>query len=292
METKTVLITGGLGYIGSHLAYSLIKQDYKVVIIDNKYNNYVDNIPGADIFIADICDTTYLKSIFDYYKIDCVIHLASLKNIRESESQYIKYYNQNITMLTSLLSASNCKNIIFMSSASVYNEGTCSILDKPAPKSVYGKTKLVCEQILEDVYNHDTEYNITTLRLFNPIGYSFKGIQQGSNLLDIVVQVLKGDRPYLTAYGNGTMVRDYIYIEDVVNYIITCISNKGYTLTNVGTGVGYTVNDIISLLPSTLPTKYTDKINTYESSTLVSDKGVPTTKNLKDIIKEILECNA
>lgn len=290
MEHKTILITGGLGYIGSHLAYALLQKGYKVIIVDNKINNYVDEVKGAQTYIFDCRNAKLLKDIFDYYKIDYVIHLASLKSIKESEENPALYYDYNIACLTSLLRASNCKNITFASSASVYGDPTekCKITDKLNPKNVYAKTKVICEEILKDIYTHNKEYNINILRYFNPIGYQFKGVQKGNNLLDIICQVATKQRKYLVLYNNGNDIRDYIYIGDLINATILNLSNKGLHIKNIGTSIGASVNDILNLFTVPIPT-----IDGGERSCdvpfLVSCDSCATTKNLKDIITEVID---
>lgn len=283
----TILITGGLGYIGSHLAYTLLQMGYKVIIVDNKINNYVDEVIGAQTYIFDCRTTWLLKDIFNYYKIDYVIHLASLKSIKESEENPALYYDYNVACLTSLLRASNCKNITFSSSASVYEESKekCKISSILNPKSVYGKTKLICENILKDIYDHDKEYNINILRYFNPIGYKFKGKQKGNNLLDIITQVLRNERKYLFVYNNGEDVRDYIYIEDLVNETINNLDNKGFTIKNIGTGIGTSTNEIVSLFPN-LPTIYGEKRH-FDNPYLVSYEKTKISKSIEEIIVEI-----
>lgn len=291
MEHKTILITGGLGYIGTHLSKALIEKGYRVVIVDNKSNNYVDDIPEAEIYTFDMRDTNYLKSIFDYHKIDYVIHLAALKSVKESEEKPALYYSHNLGCLTSLMDASNCKNIIFASSASVYGNvrhTKCGVKDELDPVSIYGKTKAIGELLLEDLYLHDSSYKITILRYFNPIGYQYPGIQKGKNLVDLICQTIRGERDSFTKYNNGEDVRDYIYIGDLVNFTIENLESKGYSVFNVGSGVGYSTNDIISAFNRQFTVVDGGK-REIDVPYLVAEAGVPTTKTLQEIIEEALQ---
>jgi UDP-glucose 4-epimerase len=283
-KIKTILITGGLGYIGSHLTLYLLSLGYDVIIIDNKTNNYVDDIPGARIYIGNILSTTLLKKIFKYHEIDCVIHLAALKNINESQKKFTKYYDVNVIGTLSLISASNCKNIIFASSASVYgNKRTkCSIDSKVKPQNIYAKTKYISEQGLKKLNGH----NVTILRIFNPIGFQFKGNLNGANIMDNICKSMIYTQP-LIIHNQGKDIRDYVYIGDVVKEIESCINNTGFNIRNVGTGIGTTTNELVQMFPEVMDLVEYDK--SRKPIKVVSTDKIETSKTLPEIVCEVKE---
>lgn len=281
---KTILITGGLGYIGSHLALRLLSNNYNVVIIDNKSNNYVDDISGAKVYIGDVQNQRPLKDIFENHNIDCVIHLAALKNIRESEKNLNLYYDVNVLGTFSLILESHCKNIIFASSASVYGHSKfkCSVRSKLKPDNNYAKTKVISERDL----NQLDDYNITILRIFNPIGFKFKGNSKSANLIDKICDSIKNKKE-LIVYNQGKDVRDYIYIDDLISEICKCINNKGFKIKNIGTGIGTETSQIIEMFPEIKTFIKYDESNSPIK--LVSKNKIKSTKTLPEVIKEIKE---
>jgi len=283
-KIKTILITGGLGYIGSHLTLYLLSLGYDVIIIDNKTNNYVDDIPGARIYIGNILSTALLKKIFKYHTIDCVIHLAALKNINESQKKFTKYYDVNVIGTLSLISASNCKNIIFASSASVYGNKRvkCSIDSKVKPQNIYAKTKYISEQGLKTLNG----YNVTILRIFNPIGFQFKGYLNGANIMDNICKSMIYTQP-LIIHNQGKDIRDYVYIGDVVKEIESCINNTGFNIKNVGTGIGTTTNELVQMFPEVMDLVEYDK--SRKPIKVVSADTIETSKTLLEIICEVKE---
>jgi UDP-glucose 4-epimerase len=279
---KTILITGGLGYIGSHLIFNLLSYQHDIIVLDNKSNNYVDEIQGTTTYIGDLNDVQLLQKIFKKHSIDCIIHLAAKKSVEESKTHSLDYYIENVSNTLNLLKYSNCKNIIFASSASVYGDNDCChITSTLHPNNPYAQTKVMCEQILKDIY--DSTYNITILRIFNPIGYVFNG-KLGENLLDKICRAIQDKSP-LTIFNQGNDVRDFIYIEDVVRVIIKSIDNCGFNICNVGTGQGTSTNEILSYFP-----EIKDLIvynSTNHSTKLISDVKTKNTRPISETIDHI-----
>ena len=272
-----ILVTGGLGYIGSHTVLELLADGHNVVIIDNLSNAKIEVLDklkflsGKDIkfYLGDILDKEILRKIYKENHIDLVIHFAGLKAVGESVKVPLKYYDNNISGTVSLLEVmqeNNCKNIIFSSSATVYGMQKEFPIKETAPlnepTNPYGKTKLFIEYILKDVYNADKSWNIILLRYFNPIGAHSSGLigeePNGipNNLMPYITQVAFGKREILSVFGNdydtkdGTGVRDYIHVVDLAKgHALACHrieQNKGLDIYNLGTGIGYSVLDIVN----------------------------------------------
>lgn len=275
-EGAMILITGGTGYIGSHTAVKLLEQNEEIIILDNLYNSkeeVLDNIvtittKKPKFYETDLLDMNYLEKIFQENKIHCVIHFAGLKAVGESVAEPLKYFNNNIAGTINLLMTMkkyNCKKIIFSSSATVYGTTQIMPLTENSPLGVtnpYGRTKLVIEDMLRDLYTSDNEFGIVLLRYFNPIGAHKSGLigenPNGipNNLMPFICKVAKGELPQLNVFGNdydtvdGTGVRDYIHVEDlatghVKSYDKIKLANGIYTY-NLGTGNGYSVLEVIN----------------------------------------------
>ena len=271
-----ILVTGGAGFIGSHTVVELQQAGYDVVVMDNLSNssekslNRVEEITGKVVkfYKADILDKEALERIFEAESIDACIHFAGLKAVGESVAKPWEYYNNNITGTLTLLEVMkrhNCKNIIFSSSATVYGDPVEIPITENCPKgqctNPYGWTKSMLEQILMDIQKADNEWNIVILRYFNPIGAHKSGrIGENpngipNNLLPYVTQVAVGKLPQLGVFGNdydthdGTGVRDYIHVVDLalghVKALKKIEEKAGLCLYNLGTGVGYSVLDIV-----------------------------------------------
>lgn len=270
-----VLITGGTGYIGSHTIVELLGNDRDVVVMDNFSNSKpvvldrLKEITGKSIrfYKADMLDRDSMEIIFRENKIDSCIHFAGLKAVGESVEQPLRYYYNNLTgtlRLCELMSEYGAKRIVFSSSATVYGKPERVPIKEDFPLSTenpYGETKLIIERILSDLYNADNEWSVTILRYFNPagahrsgrIGEDPRGIP--NNLMPYITQVAEGRLPYLNVYGNdydtpdGTGVRDYIHITDLAQAHLKALdyvsSHKGVEYFNIGTGVGYSVLDIV-----------------------------------------------
>ena len=271
-----ILVTGGAGFIGSHTCVELLDAGYEVVVVDNLYNSSkkslerVEQITGKKVtsYEADILDRDAMNTIFDKEKIDSVIHFAGLKAVGESVAKPIEYYYNNITgtlVLCDVMRSHGVKNIVFSSSATVYGDPAFIPITEECPKgkitNPYGQTKGMLEQVLEDIYVSDPEWNVILLRYFNPIGAHKSGLigedPKGipNNLVPYVAQVAIGKRPVLGVFGNdydtpdGTGVRDYIHVVDLAKGHVAAIrkleEKKGVLIYNLGTGKGYSVLDVV-----------------------------------------------
>ena len=274
--TEKILVTGGAGFIGSHTCIELLNNGNEVVVVDNLYNankkslEVVERVTGKKVtfYEADIRDEAKLDEIFEKEgNIFGVIHFAGLKAVGESCQLPLKYYDNNVagtTTLCRVMEKHNCKNIIFSSSATVYGDPHALPIKEDFPLSVtnpYGRTKLILEEILGDVYAADNEWNVVLLRYFNPIGAHKCGdIGEDptgipNNLLPYVMQVAVGKLEKVNVFGDdfdthdGTGVRDYIHVVDLARGHVAALKKlekgSGLSKYNLGTGVGYSVLDII-----------------------------------------------
>ena len=253
-----VLVTGGLGFIGSHTVVELLNEGYEVVVIDNLSNASIDvidkikKITGKDIIFyeEDVCDIEALEKIFTENQIDAVIHFAGFKAVGESVAKPIMYYENNLIStlhLCEVMQKYNCKKLIFSSSATVYGDPEklpltedCKVGGTTNP---YGTSKLMIEQILKDIVVSDSEFTPIVLRYFNPIGAHESGLigekPNGipNNLMPYIARVASGELEILSVFGDdyntsdGTGVRDYIHITDLANGHIKAIN---YVIDNVG----------------------------------------------------------
>lgn len=272
---KTILVTGGAGFIASHTCLELLENGYRVIALDNLSNSNKKSLEvvqeltqkSLTFYEGDVRDVTLLKEIFEKESIDAVIHFAGLKAVGESSIIPLEYYDNNIGGTLTLLKIMKeyaCKNIIFSSSATVYGNPHKVPIQENFPLSVtnpYGRTKLMLEEILTDLYHSDNEWNIVLLRYFNPIGGHESGdlgedpTGTPNNLVPYVTQVAVGKLPYVRVYGNdyetpdGTGVRDYIHVVDLAKGHTAALQKlepeSGLSIYNLGTGIGYSVLDII-----------------------------------------------
>ena len=272
----TVLVTGGMGYIGSHTCVELLQQGMDVVIIDNLVNSSaeagkrIEQITGRSVtfYEADVRDRVKLDEIFTRHSIDCVIHFAGLKAVGESVEMPLEYYDNNLGSTITLceaMRAHGVKNIIFSSSATVYsgdNEMPLYETSKTGScTNPYGWTKYMCEQILRDYAKTDPEWAVILLRYFNPVGAHPSGLigedPKGipNNLMPYISQTAIGKFEYLRVFGgdydtpDGTGVRDYIHVVDLAKGHVAAIAymdeHKGESVFNLGTGTGYSVLDMV-----------------------------------------------
>lgn len=276
--TKTILTTGGAGFIGSHITLELLASGYQVVVFDNLSNSSAKSIErvgrlsnGSPTFVeGDIRDTAALDALFSNHKIDAVIHLAGLKAVGESVSQPQLYYDVNVAGSTALFNAMlrhDVKHAVFSSSATVYGEPEIMPMDESTPTgpvNPYGATKLMVEQILSDITNIGPGWRSMVLRYFNPVGAHHSG-QIGEdplgfpdNLFPFIAQVATGRREKLQIFGDdyktpdGTAIRDYIHVMDLarghvkaIDYLLSKKSEDNSTpVVNLGTGTGSSVKEV------------------------------------------------
>ena len=271
-----ILVTGGVGFIGSHTVVELQNAGYDVVILDNLCNaspkviDRIEAITGkkAPFYKVDIRDRKGLEEIFAKEKIDSCIHFAGLKAVGESVQKPLEYYDNNISGTLNLLEVmreNGCKNIIFSSSATVYGDPAFVPITEECPKGVctnpYGWTKSMLEQIMTDMQKADPEWNVVLLRYFNPIGAHKSGTMGENpngipnNLMPYITQVAVGKRAELGVFGDdydtpdGTGVRDYIHVVDLaighVKALKKIEENAGLCIYNLGTGRGYSVLEVV-----------------------------------------------
>ena len=270
----TILVTGGLGYIGSHSCVALAQAGYALAIVDNLVNSkrmVFDRLreiaPAASMTFhqADVCDAAALERIFSQAPIDAVIHFAGLKAVGESVEKPLLYYANNVGGTVELLEAMarhSVRRMVFSSSATVYGEPQQLPIPEShrlAPANPYGKTKLVVEHLLADFAVSDPRFHYAALRYFNPTGAHASG-RLGedpngipSNLFPYVSQVAIGRRPALRVWGSdyptpdGTGVRDYIHVVDLAEGHVAALAylerGKPSLTVNLGTGRGYSVLD-------------------------------------------------
>jgi UDP-glucose 4-epimerase len=269
-----ILLTGGAGYIGSHIAVALLDAGLDVVAVDNLSNSNsaslerIRAICGRSVIFrhADIRNEEAIYQILRAHDVTAVIHLAGLKAVGESSAQPITYYDNNVvgTMrLVSAMTRASVKTLVFSSSATVYGTPAYLPLDEKhpvAPINPYGRTKYFIEEILKDLHGSDKDWRIAILRYFNPVGAHESGLigedplDVPNNLLPIVAQVAIGRRPKVHVWGNdydtpdGTGIRDYIHVVDLASGHLSALSQlrqPGLLTVNLGTGSGSSVMDVI-----------------------------------------------
>lgn len=273
---KNILVTGGMGFIGSHTVIQLMEAGYNPIIVDNLCNskpevlNRIEKISGKRplFYQYDVRDEKNLSSIFDEHEIFAVIHFAGLKSVGESVQKPDLYFDNNIgstNVLLKVMEAHKCWNIVFSSSATVYGNPKRVPIYETDPvggtTNPYGETKLRIEYILKDLVKENKNWNIAILRYFNPIGAHKSGLigedPQGipNNLMPYITQVAVGKLQELKVFGDdyktidGTGVRDYIHVEDLAHGHILSIKkleqNPGLVIYNLGTGLGTSVLELV-----------------------------------------------
>ena len=273
--SKTILVTGASGFIGSHTCVELLQSGFQVVALDNLCNSSkkalerVSRITGRDLPLrqADIRDRAALDAVLSEHRIDAVIHFAGLKAVGESVEKPLLYFDNNVggsVNLLEALAAANVKTFVFSSSATVYGDPESLPLVESARLSVtnpYGRSKLMVEHILGDLEQSDKSWRIGVLRYFNPVGAHESGLigedPRGipNNLMPFIAQVAVGRREKLSVFGSdyptpdGTGVRDYIHVVDLAKGHVAALNRLfavegGFTV-NLGTGQGYSVLETV-----------------------------------------------
>ena len=270
-----VLVTGGTGFIGSHTCVELLRCGHQVVILDNLCNSKAEvatriaQISGGtpSLVIGDVRDQHALRLLLERERIEAVLHFAALKAVGESCLQPLRYFDNNINGTLSLLQAMEACGtplLVFSSSATVYGEPeACPIPETAATRAAnpYGRTKLVCEQLIADLAAASGQFHAAILRYFNPVGAHPSGLigedPRGipNNLMPFVAQVASGQREFLQVFGDdypthdGTGVRDYIHVMDLAAAHVRALEalaerQSGFTV-NLGTGRGHSVLDVV-----------------------------------------------
>ncbi len=272
---STILVTGGAGYIGSHTCVELLAAGHQLVVVDNLCNSKreslrrVERISGRTVtFVeADVRDRPALAAVFARHAIDAVIHFAGLKAVGESVAKPLFYYDNNVSGTVALLECmrdAGVKSLVFSSSATVYGDPARVPITEDMPLSAtnpYGRSKLMVEDILRDLFRSDDSWRIALLRYFNPVGAHPCGLigedPNGipNNLMPFVSQVAIGKRPFLSVFGNdyptpdGTGVRDYIHVVDLAQGHVAALDalalQSGVLTVSLGTGKGYSVLDMV-----------------------------------------------
>ena len=271
-----ILVTGGAGYIGSHTLIQLIKNGYNPVVFDNLTNSSLKSLIRVqqitDVKIpfvkGDIRDKNALKDVFAEFDFAAVIHFAVLKAVGESVEQPLYYYENNVfgsIQLFDVMAEYNVKTIVFSSSATLYGNPVSLPLKESMPTGTptnpYGMSKLMIENILNDLYISDKDWHIVNLRYFNPVGAHESGLigedPNGipNNLMPFITQTATGKRERLSVFGgdydthDGTGVRDYIHVVDLafghIQALKKASSSTGVWTVNLGTGIGYSVIDMV-----------------------------------------------
>ena len=321
-----VLVTGGMGYIGSHTVVELLENSYEVIIVDNLVNSKIDVLDKIETITGkrpkfyqyDLCNYEDLEKIFKENKIDVVIHFAGLKAVGESCEKPLLYYQNNLVSTMNLLKIMgqyDCKKIVFSSSATVYGNPKSLPIKEDFPLSTtnpYGSTKLFIEYILKDLYKSDPTWSIAILRYFNPIGahksYLLGENSNGipNNLMPYIMKVATKELEHLNIFGNdyntkdGTGVRDYIHVVDLakghIKAVEKVLKTNNVDCYNLGTGTGYSVLEMVNLFKKInnvdVPYKIVERrsgdiAECYADPTYAKEKlGFVAEKSLEDMVRD------
>lgn len=271
-----ILVTGGTGFIGSHIVLELLASGYVPVILDNFHNsakeitNTIKLISGQSVecIEADIKQASQLHQVFSQHQIDGVIHLAALKSVEESVREPVLYYENNLGGLINLIkamSAHNCYKLVFSSSATVFGIPAKLPIEEDAPlqsTNPYGSSKIACEYLLQDLAGSDDSWQIISLRYFNPAGAHSSGLlgempsqAEPSNLFPAIIHSHRNPGSVFKVFGDdydtrdGTCIRDYLHIMDLASAHTKALEKlkeaQGYKVINLGSGQGWTVLEVI-----------------------------------------------
>lgn len=320
-----ILVTGGLGFIGSHTCVELSKKGHEVIIVDNLYNSKeevvdkLEQITGIrfKLYKYDLLEKEMLEEIFGENEIDAVIHFAGYKAVGESVKKPLMYYSNNLQSTINLLEVMqkhNVKKLVFSSSATVYgdpgNPKYVEEMGRGETTNPYGTTKAMIEKILEDLYASDNSWDISILRYFNPVGAHESGLigeePNGipNNLMPYVMKVASGKLEILSIFGNdyptvdGTGVRDYIHVVDLAKGHVFALDKmkKGLNIYNLGSGKGVSVLELVTTFEKVNNLKVNYKIVERRAGDLaeyyadptkaLNELGWKTEKTLEDICKD------
>ena len=303
-----VLVTGGLGYIGSHTCVELLEGGYEVIILDNLSNSKIEvldkikEITSKDVkfYKINYLDRKELEKVFEENKIDSVINFAGFKAVGESTKMPLEYYENNVSgaiVLLQTMQKYGVKNFVFSSSATVYgiqeSPKYVETMKRGIPSSPYGMTKVMIEEILEDLYRADPEWKISILRYFNPVGAHESGLigedPEGipNNLMPFIQRVAAGDLKELTIFGDdyntpdGTCRRDYLHVVDLAIGHIKALeklveSDNGIYVYNLGTGTPKSVLEIVTTFEEVNNIKVPHKIGDRRAGDLDEFYADPT----------------
>jgi UDP-glucose 4-epimerase len=321
---KNILVTGGLGYIGSHTVVELAKQGYNVVIVDNLVNSKISVLPKLELITGvklefykyDVTDEVSMEKVFEKYNFYAVIHFAGLKSVGESVSKPLEYYENNV--LSTIVTAKMCatykvKHLVFSSSATVYGNNISPLEESMTLQKTtnpYGETKVMSERILTDLALSNNAIKITLLRYFNPVGAHESGLigedpnNIPNNIMPYITKVAKGTLEELSIFGNdyptydGTGIRDYIHVVDLAKGHISALNQKedGIKVYNLGTGKGTSVlelvNTFISVNQINVPFKFTNRrpgdlaVAYADSSKAYRELGWKTSYTIEDMVRD------
>jgi UDP-glucose 4-epimerase len=279
MNNKNILITGGTGYVGTHLILKLLKKNYRIIVADNLTNSKIDvinkikKLSGKLIKFnkVDIRDRNSLFKIFKQNKIGYVIHLAALKSVNESIKNAHNYYENNVLgtiNLVEVMKEFKVYKMIFSSSAVVYGENKnlpCKETQITKPTNPYASTKLTCEKYFSDLTNESSNWKIISLRYFNPVGNHPSGLiadnpKNPNNIMPILNEVSIHNRKFLNIFGknyktkDGTAIRDFVHVMDVADAHYAALKNinrmTNHEIFNIGTGKGTSVLELFNTYKS------------------------------------------
>ena len=280
---KKILVTGGAGYIGSHTVLELLKAGFDVVVFDNFSNSSSESLDRVREIVGfneglndklcvvqgDVTDKQSLERLFSEFTFEVVIHFAGLKAVGESSEQPLRYYQNNVVGSIALLEVMNAAgvfNLVFSSSATVYGDIGIVPVSEISPIGMltnpYGRSKLIVEEMLQDIAKSNPSWSVAILRYFNPVGAHESGLigedphGMPNNLVPYINQVAMGITDFLLVYGDdyqtrdGTGVRDYIHVSDLARGHLAAMKwmarNNGVGTWNLGTGKGYSVLEVVA----------------------------------------------
>ena len=288
--TETILVTGGAGYVGSHVVVELAHAGYAPVVLDNFVNSTPAVLPRLQAIAgrpvpcvtADVRDVAALRAVFHDHPIAAVVHCAGLKSVGESEARPLAYYDVNVggaIALAEVMGEAGVATLVFSSSASVYGQPDDLPVTEDAPlrpQSVYGRTKRVVEDFLRDLAHANANWRIAVLRYFNPAGAHSSGMLgeatrgKPNNLMPLLCRIAGGELAELAIYGgdwptsDGTGIRDYLHVQDLAEGHVAALRYLGRTpgavTLNLGMGVGHSVLEVVKAFETACGRKVTKSI--------------------------------